>query len=155
MKKNLITLFIVLVITSSKQAFSQTSKYIKQYTWLADSLSKVYHIPKNVILAIAIVESSSGQDKKGSLLNNHFGIVGKNNLKTTHQIKTRYKQYPNAVASFKDFCVLVSKKSFYPALRGVWDSKEWVKAISEVGYSAFPTLWVHRVSSVIHHYKLD
>lgn len=155
MKKNLITLFIVLIISSSKQAFSQTSKYIKQYTWLADSLSRVYSIPRNVILAIAIVESSSGQDKKGSLLNNHFGIVGRNNLKSTHQITTRYKQYPNAVASFKDFCVLMTKKRFYPNLRGVWDYKEWVKAISEVGYSTLPTLWVKKVSSVIHHYKLD
>ena len=155
MKKNLITIFLVLIISSSKQAFSQTSKYIKQYTWLADSLSKVYSIPKNVILAIAVVESSSGRGKTHLLLNNHFGIVGHNNLQITHQIKTRYKQYPNAVASFKDFCVLMTRKSFYPTLQGVWDYKEWVKAISEVGYSALPTLWVRRVSSVIHHYKLD
>ena len=155
MKKNLITIFLVLVISSSKQAFSQTSKYIKQYTWLADSLSKVYSIPKNVILAIAVVESSSGQGKTHLLLNNHFGIVGPNNLKSTHQIKTRYKQYPDAVASFKDFCVLMTRKKFYPSLRGVWNTKVWVKAISQVGYSAIPALWMQRVSSVIQDYKLN
>lgn len=148
-------LFIVLVISSSKQVFSQTNKYIRQYTRLADSLSRIYSIPKNVILAIAVVESSSGLGKNHLLLNNHFGIVGRNNLLNTHQIKTRYKQYPDAVSSFKDFCVLISKKRFYPGMRGVWDCSEWVKAISEVGYSAIPTLWIKRVSFVIHTYKLD
>ncbi len=149
--------FLVLVLTSSRQAFSQTAKYIKQYTRIADSLSRVYSIPKNVILAIAVVESSSGAGKVGNLLNNHFGIVGQNNLNETHQIKTRYKQYPNAVASFKDFCVLISRKEFYPIFRskGVWDYKEWLKAISEVGYSSIPAVWVQRVSSVVHNYKLD
>ena len=157
MKKNLIMCFLVLVITSSRQAFSQTAKYIKQYTRLADSLSKVYSIPKNVILAIAVVESSSGATRVGNLLNNHFGIVGRNNLKQTHQIKTRYKQYPDAVASFKDFCVTITRKEFYPVLhsKGIGDYKEWVKAISEVGYSTLPGVWVQRVSSVIHNYKLD
>lgn len=155
MKKNLIIVFLVLIITSSKQAFSQTSRYIKQYTRLADSLSKIYAIPANVILAVAVVESSSGSGKMMNLLNNHFGIVGRNNLKSTHQITTRYKQYPDAVASFKDFCVLISKKRFYPNLRGVWNSQDWVKAISEVGYSTLPLVWVQRVSSVIHTYKLD
>ena len=155
MKKNFFTLFLLLVLTSSKQAFAQTSRYIKQYTHLADSLSKVYAIPRNVILAIAVVESSSGSGRVHNLLNNHFGIVGRNNLKITHQIKTRYKQYPNAIASFKDFCVLISKKRFYPELRGEWKSREWVEAISKVGYSAIPSLWMQRVSFVIHTYKLD
>lgn len=155
MKKNLMMLSLLFVITSSRQAYSQTAKYIKQYTRLADSLSKVYSIPKNVILAIAVVESSSGSGKIHTLLNNHFGIVGHNNLKNTHQITTRYKQYPDAVASFKDFCVLISKKRFYPSLRGEWNSREWVRAISKVGYSALPGLWMQRVSFVINNYNLD
>src|SRR5258706_16450811 len=93
------------------------SHYIGKYRPLADSLSEVYGIPAAIILGVAIMESASGTSRNCKLLNNHFGIVGKNNLLKTKGVKTRYKQYPNAHASYMDFCRVIKKKKFYKELK--------------------------------------
>ncbi|MEP7318137.1 MAG: glucosaminidase domain-containing protein [Panacibacter sp.] len=131
------------------------SAYIKKYCDLADSLSQVYGIPASVILGVAIIESSSGKSRNCKLLNNHFGIVGKNNLLKTKGIKTRYKQYPNAKASFVDFCKVIARKKFYSNLEGNTDYKLWVDAISKTGYSTLPALWKKNVSNAIIRNKLS
>ncbi len=123
--------------------------YIKQYRPLADSLGKVYGIPAAVILGVAIIESSSGTSRNCRLLNNHFGIVGKNTVHKTHKVKTRYKQYPNSAASYYDFCRVLSRKKFYPKLKGNLNVELWLTAISKSGYSEVPSVWKQRVSQAI------
>jgi flagellum-specific peptidoglycan hydrolase FlgJ len=125
------------------------SAYVKQYRPVADSLGKAYGIPASVILGVAIIESSSGSSRNCKLLNNHFGIVGKNNLHKTKKIKTRYKQYPNGKASYIDFCKLLSGKKFYKKLKGNLNFHLWVDAISKAGYSEVPSVWKQRVSGAI------
>ena len=132
----------------------QTKKYIKKYRPVADSLGKVYGIPSAVILGVAIVESSTGSGQTSTLLNNHFGIVGKNTLKKTHKIKTRYKYYSTVTASYIDFCKLVSKRKFYSKLKKNLNYTLWVDAISKSGYSEVPSIWKERVLSVIKKHKL-
>jgi len=133
--------------------FSQ-SIYIKKYKPLSDSLSAVFEIPSNVILGIAIVESSSGQARNCKLLNNHFGIVGKNNLLKTNGIKTRYKQYANSRESYIDFAKMISRKKYYEKIKGNSNSSDWIDEISKHGYSEKPTIWSMRVKEVIKKNKL-
>lgn len=145
---------VVILLAASFAATGQT-KYIKQYRPLADSLSGVYGIPAAVILGVAIVESSAGTGRNSKLLNNHFGIIGKNNLHRTKKIKTRYKQYPNAKASYIDFCKVIANKKFYQKLKGNLKYSLWLNSISKTGYSEVPSVWIQRVSSTIKKYKLS
>ena len=130
------------------------SNYIKKYKSLADSLSIEFKIPSNVILAIAIVESSSGQSRNCKLLNNHFGIVGKNNVLKTHGVKTRYKQYANAKASFIDFAKMISRKKYYEKIKGNTNSSVWIDEMSKHGYSEIPQIWRKKIKETIKKNKL-
>ncbi|MBL7742273.1 MAG: glucosaminidase domain-containing protein [Chitinophagaceae bacterium] len=136
------------------QAGITQSKYIKKFQPLADSLSAVYGVPASVILGVAIMESGSGTSRNCKLLNNHFGIVGKNNLLKTKGIKSRYKQYPDALASYVDFCKLMTKKKFYKRLKDNMDHRLWADAISKAGYSEIPDIWKQRLLSIIKKNKL-
>ncbi|MBP7556493.1 MAG: glucosaminidase domain-containing protein [Chitinophagaceae bacterium] len=135
-------------------AQGQTS-YIKRYKPLADSLSEVYGVPASVILGVAIIESGAGTSRNAKLLNNHFGIVGKNNLLRTKGIRSRYKQYPTAAASYAGFCQLLSRKRFYAKLKGNNDYKVWLEAMSKSGYSESPAEWKKRVGAAIRKHKLS
>lgn len=143
-------ILVILLALVSQLSFSQ-SKYIKQYRPLADSLQEEYGIPAAVILGVAILESGSGTSRNAKLLNNHFGIVGKNKLKN---IKTRYKQYESVYESYKDFCKLLKKKKYYKNLKGNMNYTLWVDAISKAGYSEVPATWKQRVISTIKKNKL-
>jgi Bax protein len=144
-------LFGMLLFSISTLTFAQ-SKYVKMYRPLADSLEEEYKIPASVILGVAILESGSGTSRNAKLLNNHFGIVGKNKLKN---VKTRYKQYESVYESYKDFCKLLKKKKYYDKLKGNMNYTLWVDAISKAGYSEVPTIWKQRVISTIKKNKLS
>lgn len=146
--------FLAFLLISGGMLMGQTKTFIEKYGPMADSLSAEYEIPSSVILGVAIVESGAGTSRNCKLLNNFFGIVGKNNLHKTKGIKSRYKQYPDALASFKDFCKLLAKKKYYKKLKGNMDYKLWVDAISKSGYSEAPATWKQRVSDAIKKNKL-
>jgi flagellum-specific peptidoglycan hydrolase FlgJ len=118
---------------------------------MADSLSEEYGIPTSVILGIAILESGSGTSKHAKVLNNHFGIMGKNKQKKG---KTKYKEYDNVQECYKDFCKLIKKKKFYNKLKGNKDYNLWIDSISKAGYSEVPAIWKQRVISTIKKNKL-
>ena len=143
----------LLIITSIQPVFGQ-EKYIKQYKPIADSLSSVYGIPTSVMLGIAIIESGAGKSRNCKLLNNHFGIKGKNNLLKTKGIKTAYKQYPDGRASYVSFSRLMTRKKFYPKLKGKMDHKLWLDAISKSGYSTVPDEWKRNITAAIRKHKL-
>ncbi|HYC39619.1 MAG TPA: glucosaminidase domain-containing protein [Chitinophagaceae bacterium] len=134
-------------------AFSQTA-YVKKYKHLALELSGEYGIPASVILGIAIHESGAGSSRNAKLLNNHFGIVGKNKLLKEKGIRSAYKQYDDVKDSYKDFCNVIRRKRFYETLRGESDYRKWVDAISKAGYSVIPETWKHRVLETIRRSEL-
>lgn len=134
---------------------AQSKTFIQKFSPLADSLSAEYGIPAAVILGVSIVESGSGTSRNCRLLNNYFGIVGKNDLLKTKGIKTRYKQYPDATASFVGFCKLLAKKKYYKKLKGNMDYKLWTEAISKSGYSEVPSVWRQRINDAIKKNKLS
>lgn len=148
--------FAVLIISLllSVTASAQSVSFVRKYRPLADSLSAAYGIPAAVILGVAIIESSSGTSRNCRLLNNFFGIVGKNNLVKTKGIKSRYKQYDTDTASFVGFCKLLAKKKYYKKLYGNMDYRLWTDAISKSGYSEVPAVWRQRVNDTIKKNKL-
>ncbi len=148
------SILILLVCLCTFKVYAQT-QYVKKFQAMACSLAHKYGIPASVILSVAIVESGAGTSKHVKLLNNHFGIVGKNTLAKRHPTaRSRYKEYPNAAASYEDFCKLISRKKFYPSLKGSTDYKKWIMKISASGYSAKPQVWQNRVESTIAKYHL-
>jgi len=148
----LLLLFLSLAFSNG---FGQSPKFIKNFKPLADSLSEEYGIPASVILGISIIESGSGTSRNCKLLNNYFGIVGKNDLHKTKGIKTRYKQYPDATASFEHFCHVIKKRKFYKKLKGNKDYRLWIDAVSKSNYSEIPDIWKERVLAAIRRNKLS
>lgn len=149
--KILITIFALVFL----QSVSGQSKYIHKFRPLADSLSEEYEIPAAVILGVAIIESGAGTSRNSKLLNNHFGIIGKNDLMKTKGVKSRYKQYPNAAASYIAFCKLVKKRKYYEKLKGNKDYRLWLEAMSKSGYSEAPEQWKTRIAAAIKKHKLS
>jgi Bax protein len=148
-------LFIVIMFLSAAVlTASGQSSYIKKYKPIADSLSAIYGIPSSVMLGIAIIESGAGKSRNCKLLNNHFGIKGKNDLLKTKGIKTAYKQYPNGRASYVSFSQLMTRKKFYSKLKGKKDHILWLDAISKAGYSTVPDEWKRNITAAIRKHKL-
>ncbi|MCX8019947.1 MAG: glucosaminidase domain-containing protein [Chitinophagaceae bacterium] len=155
LKRNIVKFILAAVFClTGHRAFSQ-SEFIKKFRPLADSLEQEYGIPSAVILGVAVIESGAGKSRNTRLLNNYFGIVGKNNLHKTKGIKTKYKQYPDARASFVDFCKLITRKKFYSKLKGNKNYLLWTDAISKSGYSEVPAIWKQRVNQAIRRLKLS
>ncbi len=149
-RRGLLILFLFLFL----KEVSGQSKYIREYKPIADSLSAIYGIPTSVMLGIAIIESGAGKSRNCRLLNNHFGIKGKNNLVKTKGIKSAYKQYPDGRSSYVAFSQLMTRKKFYKRLKGKMDYKLWLDAISKSGYSTVPLEWKKNITSTIKKHKL-
>jgi Bax protein len=150
-RNGLLVLFLLFVF----QGASAQSKYIRQYKPVADSLSGIYGVPASVMLGIAIIESGAGKSRNCKLLNNHFGVKGKNDLLKTKGIKSSYKQYPDGRASYVAFCKLMTRKKFYSKLKGNKDHKLWLDAISKAGYSTVPEEWKRNITAAIRKHKLS
>jgi Bax protein len=130
-------------------ARAQNSNYIFNHKALASLLSMLYGIPTPVILSVAAVESAGGMGQTAKVLNNHFGIVGKNDLVNKYGHKSRYKQYDNVFESYLDFCNLITRKSFYGRLKNKDNVTAWIKAISHAGYSEQPEEWEKNIFKVL------
>jgi Bax protein len=146
---------LAILITGIVQPVFAQSPYIRKYKPLADSLSKEYEIPTAIILGVAIIESGAGTSRNSKLLNNHFGIVGKNDLMKTKGIKSRYKQYPSVTSSYVAFCKLVKKRKYYEKLKGNTNHHLWLDAMSKSGYSEEPDQWKQRITAAIRKHKLS
>lgn len=144
---------ILFLLMAFQPVFGQ-SNYIRQYKPLADSLWAIYGIPVSIMLGIAIIESGAGTSRNCKLLNNHFGIKGKNNLLKTRGIRSAYKQYADARTSYIAFCRLMTTKKFYSQLKGEKDYTLWLDAISKTGYSVVPQEWKTNITAVIRKHKL-
>lgn len=147
---NIKILFLVIfLILGIQKVDAQAKYYIQKYKPLTDSLSQQYGIPSQVILGIAMQESAFGKSKVCRLLKNHFGIVGKNNLRKTHNIKSRYKAYDNDTASFVHFCNYVAARKYYIKLKGVTDIRIWLNSIGRAGYCRHPKQWTRAIMSLL------
>jgi uncharacterized FlgJ-related protein len=148
MLTGLITLFLYLPgVTQAQQMDINT--YVRDHKTLVNILAETYGIPYSVIMGVAIVESSAGTCDAAKVLNNHFGMAGKNEFVNRYGHKSRYKQYDNEIESFIDFCLLVSGRKFYKKLKGKKDPRLWLLAISRSGYSEEPEMWQQKIQHTI------
>ncbi|WP_300672646.1 glucosaminidase domain-containing protein [Soonwooa sp.] len=136
----IVSLFLTLGFTFAKGQQS----YVKDYKSLATELSSQYGIPATIILSIAFVESGGGTSKNSKILNNHFGIAGKNTVSSS-----KYKSFSSVRESYEAFCQMVSRKKYYAQLKGSENYAEWVKAMAAAGYSTQPEVWKSRINSII------
>ncbi|MCW3121792.1 MAG: muramidase [Flavipsychrobacter sp.] len=145
-KINLLMLSLLVVMTSAR---AQNATYISNHRIIAAVLSQRYGIPAPVILAVAAIESSGGKAPVAKVLNNHFGMCGKNNIVNHKGHKSRYKQYANEIESYIDFCGVISRKHFYSRLKDSDNCRAWIKAMSHAGYSEVPEEWEQKVLGVL------
>lgn len=129
-------------------------KYIQQYSALVETLSAEFGIPRSIITAISIVESGAGRSRTAKLLNNHFGVVGKNNLLKTKGIKTKYKRFSSAEESFREFCKMITRKKYYASLKNNMQYNVWINAMAKAGYSTTAASWKKQITYAIKKYKL-
>ena len=147
-------ILVILFLFTGHVGNAQTAAYIQRHKKIAQTYSRQYNIPVGVILSVAVVESSSGRGNAARRYHNHFGIVGKNRHSKKGKKKSRYKEYVNTAASYKDFCEIISRKQFYSRLKDTDDCKQWITAISHTGYSERPAEWSKRVEHVLLSYHL-
>ncbi|CAB4159464.1 FlgJ Muramidase (flagellum-specific) [uncultured Caudovirales phage] len=153
MKKIKVFLFLIVLLCSFVTPAQK--EYFEKYQGVADSLEKRYGIPSSIMLAIAFHESGAGKSRNAKLLHNHFGITGSNDLKRTHNITSRYKQFSSVVESYAAFCQLVAKRAYYAELKGTTDVKKWVTTIAKSGYAGSSVSWAEKIKWIISHYKLN
>ncbi len=143
------SLLIVGFMAMSFAGSAQNKSYISKYKAVAAVLAKSYGIPSSLILAVAAIESSGGKGPAARILNNHFGIEGHNEFVNKKGHSSRYKQYPNAFASYLDFCQLLTRKRFYQKLKNNPDCTAWVKAMSKAHYSEVPEEWEQKIFGML------
>jgi flagellum-specific peptidoglycan hydrolase FlgJ len=151
------TLFFVFLFgilpTKAQQA---AYDYIEKHKEKALVLKRQSGIPASIILGVSFVESAMGRSRNCKLLNNYFGIKGKNNLaKIKGGPRSAYKQYPNSMASFKDFVRIVKAKKYYSNLKGNKDYRLWLKKMNQHGYAEAKGKWIGDITSVIEKYNLE
>ena len=150
----IIWLLVILPIAIVHAQKIDVNTYITDHKVLAKILAETYGMPSSVILGVAIVESSAGTCDIAKVLNNHFGIVGKNDYINKNKRKSMYRQYDNEIASYIDFCIYVSTKKFYQKLKNKKDPRLWVHAISLTGYAEDPENWEGKIMHTIKLYHL-
>ncbi len=158
MKKYLFLTFLILsmTLTTLSNAQSSAQKYIERFDELALKLMKQTGIPASIILGVSMVESSLGRSKNCKLLNNYFGVKGKNSLhKKGGTYRSAYKEYPNAAASFNDFVRIVKNKKYYPKLKGDRNYKKWLHFMNKHGYATAKGAWITDITQMIEKYNLD
>ncbi len=153
LKKIIFVLPLLLVVTSI-QAQYIVSNYIARYGTLCIQLSDSFGIPADLMLGLAIVESGAGTSKNAKILHNHFGLKAGNKLRSVKGIQTRFRNYDSDSASFVDFCVYLSKRKFYPTLKGNFDYNAWLNAMTKSGYSGSPQAWKAKIKTQIKKYNL-
>ena len=74
---------------------SAQNSYISQYKAFATELSQEFGIPTVVILSIAYMETGGGTSSACKVLNNHFGMTGKNDINSS-----RFKSFADSKSSY-------------------------------------------------------
>lgn len=149
--------FLLLCLGFLSQVWAKYTpqSYIKTFERQSVNLMQETGIPASIILGIAMLESGFGNSKNCVLLNNHFGIVGSNNLKARGiKYKSRYKSYESDSASYAHFCTVIQSKPYYAKLKGTTKTSTWLKNIGRT-YSRSYKNWMKRVLNLIKKYHLN
>ncbi len=153
-RKTVLSIILGSILAISVNAQSTAQKYIQEHSTLAMKLMQKTGVPASVILGVAMVESSLGRSKSSKVLNNHFGIIGKND-KASDGYKSPYRQFKSAEASYENFVHIVTSKSFYENLKGSLDFSKWLTGLNRAGYCATDQhVWTRDITYFINKYSL-
>lgn len=131
------------------------SKYLEEHSPIAVRLMYETGIPASIILGVSMIESAMGTSKNCRLMNNYFGVKGRNTLhKTKSKHRSAYKQYPDAEASFRHFAKIVMAKKWYPDMLKKKDYHLWLVKMNKTGYAEAKGKWIKDIESVIKKYNL-
>ncbi|HEN0571502.1 TPA: glycoside hydrolase family 73 protein [Streptococcus agalactiae] len=149
-------------------ASDQTTTFIQTISPTAIEISKTYDLYASVLLAQAILESSSGQSDLSKAPNyNLFGIKGEYKGKSVQmptlegdgkgnmtQIQAPFRAYPNYSASLYDYAELVSSQKYASAWKSNTSSyKDATAALT--GLYATDTAYASKLNQIIETYSLD
>lgn len=151
------SIFCLLLLYSEKgRSQDSIQGYFSKYALLSTRMMQDFGIPASLILSIAYIESGGGNSRNCRLLNNHFGIKGGKRY-YIHGTKhlTSYKNYESDTLSYRDFCEVMTRKKFYPELKGNMDYTLWIHMIGLTGYATAHTTWKKKVLNIIRKYNLD
>ena len=152
---SVVFLTLLLLFSLGLSAQDTGDDYVEQHRKTAIILMKKSGIPASVIMGVSMIESAMGKSRNCKLLNNYFGVKGKNQLhkgKSGH--RSAYKQYASALESFKDFVRMITTKKYYAALKGNMDYKKWLIQMNKHGYAEAKGKWIHDIESTIKKYDL-
>lgn len=152
MKPKLLLIGIFLLAGLFSSAQKSTDRFIEKYLPLAQDLKQEWGIPISIILGVSIIESGSGTSLNAKQLNNFFGVKGKNSLKKR---KSSYKQFASPKDSFEQFCSMISRKKFYPKLKGTNNYTTWLHLMNASGYASAKGKWIKDISTVIRKFNLS
>lgn len=147
--------FTAMLVMQANAQTQKASNYLAVYAPMAKKYSLKTGIPASVILGVAIVESGFGSSKNAQLLNNHFGIKGKNNLTDLGiHYGSKYKSYTSAEAGYGHFCTVIKHKFYFKQLKGNPDYKLWLLKMNSAYYSSAGLNWYKKIEKAIKVYKL-
>lgn len=127
-------------------------EFTQKYYTLAKQVTRGTGVFPETLLAMAIVESRTGDSLLSKKYNNFFGIksAGKWNgasvnlttkeyySKTPTEIKQNFRVYPNVYSGFKDFVNFLKYNSRYAAALKADTYQEQIILIANAGYATAP-----------------
>jgi len=136
------------------QAQSTVEMYISKFDSLAIEVFDLYGIPASIVLGVALHESGAATSKLCRVNHNHFGIKGYvRSSKSKSGYVYTYRNFESDEAAYQYFGEMVSKKKYYPGLKGNIDYLKWLKAMKAAHYAMSPH-WISRVDQIIKRYNL-
>lgn len=168
-KKTLLTAVGVCAFIFALLADNEIDKrlYIEKYKDIAMEHHKAMGIPASIKLAQGLLESQYGQSTLAREANNHFGIKCKSDwdggsyLKEDDDyneegqlIKSCFRSYNTAEASFQDHSIFLKSNRRYAALFTFGnDYKKWARGLQEAGYATAPD-YANRLIQIIEDLEL-
>ena len=151
-KGRLSFLAVLLLLTTVCKGQNRVKDFFSRYLPLSTELSAQYGIPVSIILGVSFEESGFGTSRNCKLLNNFFGVRGRNTLKKSH---STYKQYNSPEDSFRDFCNILTRKKFYSKLKNDMNSAKWIDAMDKANYASGQAIWKKETTIIIKKYRLS
>lgn len=140
--KFLVFLVSVLIAINFKGQELTRKEYIKKYAPLAVKQMQLHQIPASITIAQGILESGNGNSRLAVKANNHFGIKchgweGKKIYADDDKKNECFRNYNNALASFRDHSLFLKKYDRYSFLFDfkINDYKSWAKGLKKAGYA--------------------
>ncbi len=149
-------LFVTFLFLAPYFMFAQSAaqKYIDTYSPLALEVMEKYQIPPSLVLGIALHESASGTSKLCRTKHNHFGVKGRvKSSKSKSGYITTYRTFETDEAAYLHIGEMISKRKYYPGLKGDMDYMKWLKAMKASGY-ARSSSWISIIDKAIKRYDL-